>query len=742
MRTLRYSALGVATALLFAAYWFGARLEEQLGLPWLFEVRGAIEPPRDVVVVGLDDRSAAQLGLSSVPREWPRSLHGKLVDELVRRGASVIAFDLRFERPQSAVEDRAFAEAVARAGRVVLFERLLRIESSASSVSIEQQPLPILAEAALATAPFPLPQLPARVSQFWSFWQELGDAPTLPAIALQARAGLRSEAWSELLQRAGLTAVDGTTSNAGSAAMNLNELAHNLRLALVRDPLLASRLEHALADREQQAAASARVARQQQLMRTLVNLYLGPRSRYLNFYGPPGTIRTVPYSALTAEGADQAQTSDLDLTDATVFVGYSELAFPTKIDGFDTVFTRADGVQLSGVEIAATAFANLATGRSLRPTGPIATGLILLAFAATSAACTFLLSPLRAVAATIVITGAYVTAAQLAFDRAALWMPLAVPLLIELPLALLGGLVYQRRQFWETLKVFVPEEVARETAGHPGDPLSVRRTRFATCLVSDAEDYTALVERMKPADAAAFLNEYFDAVSPPLRRHAAAFVEFHADNVLSAWISDSPQPELCRQACLSALEVLAATDAFNARKAPLHLGIRIGLHAGEGFIGNVGADGRVAFRMVGDIVNTASRVEGLNKALRTRLLATEAVVAAVSGLLLRPLGRFRLKGKQAEIAIVEIVSTEAQASIAQITLCNRFAQALQAYQAQRWGEAVEHLRDLVEDYPGDGPSDFYLRLCMSQLNATRGTDDAIIIAADATSVAVFGTRAA
>ena len=98
------------------------------------------------------------------------------------------------------------------------------------------------------------------------------------------------------------------------------------------------------------------------------------------------------------------------------------------------------------------------------------------------------------------------------------------------------------------------------------------------------------------------------------------------------------------------------------RSAPLHLGVRIGLHAGLVFLGNMGAGGRFAFRVMGDIVNTASRIEGLNKYLGTRLLATEEVVAGVDGLLLRPLGDFRLKGKQGVASVFEIMALRDGAS--------------------------------------------------------------------------------
>jgi len=99
-------------------------LETRVGLYALFHLRGERPPPREVAIVAIDGQTGGKLGLSALPRDWPRSMHGKLVDELTRRGATAIVFDMDFRRSRGEQEDLAFARAVARANRVVLFEHL------------------------------------------------------------------------------------------------------------------------------------------------------------------------------------------------------------------------------------------------------------------------------------------------------------------------------------------------------------------------------------------------------------------------------------------------------------------------------------------------------------------------------------------------------------------------------------------------------------------------------------------
>ena len=104
----------------------GWALEENFGLSWLFKIRGPIEVPPEVIVIGIDRESSRDLGLDSDISKWPRSIHADLIDNLVRHGASVIVLDLTFTESRSLDEDGALAAAIARAKRVVLLEHIRR----------------------------------------------------------------------------------------------------------------------------------------------------------------------------------------------------------------------------------------------------------------------------------------------------------------------------------------------------------------------------------------------------------------------------------------------------------------------------------------------------------------------------------------------------------------------------------------------------------------------------------------
>src|SRR5512139_309132 len=101
---------------------FTLGMEEDIGLGLLFKLRGALQAPRDAVVISIDRESSEQLNVPDNPDKWPRSLHARLTEVLAREGARVVSFDLHFIEPRVARDDNAFAEAMKKARNIVLTE--------------------------------------------------------------------------------------------------------------------------------------------------------------------------------------------------------------------------------------------------------------------------------------------------------------------------------------------------------------------------------------------------------------------------------------------------------------------------------------------------------------------------------------------------------------------------------------------------------------------------------------------
>ena len=736
----------------------GLDLEEDVGLKWLFAIRGPIDPPAEVVVVSIDERAAKRLELPykssdwerclatarhPETRGWPRCLHARLIDDLVRRGTLVIAIDMDFSRPRSPPDyDAKLADAISKAGRVVLFERLEKIYPK----EVITSPIPALRDAAVGLGPFPLPKVPARVNQFWAFLTD-SDTPTLPAVALQVHALSLFEDFVAHVGRAGFRELDNLPKTRADvkSAEDVRRLMRMLHRAIRNDPQALQRLRKALAAESSKDLTDGH----RDVLNALLNLYDGDNDYHLNFYGPPGAVRTIP--ALTIlQGEDETNRNDeLDLSGKVVFVGVP-VSSPDQKDSHYTVFTGDDGIDLSGVEIAATAFANLLTDRTLRRLSNLTLIAVIVVFGGLVGVLAYMPRGVLGVASASGASALYFGSAQFLFARYDLWLPLTTPMLVELPSVLLLGMILHYQGAIRTIWTLVPDLIANRIMKHQ-EPSAITKKVYGICLSTDAEGFMTVSEKLDPTELQSLMNEYFEVLGEPIVRHKGKAPYFAADSMMCVWPAPGywqnvgaslvrllfrglsrqrlvPAPPLDRlhrfflrhlptekdirlQACLAALEIHKAVTLFNRRHQDRKLPTRIGLHAGDVVVGGVGGGGHAAYSLIGDSANVASRIEGLNKHLGTWILATEPVVADLDSFLMRRLGRFRLPGRVEPVTVFEVICLRESARDEQIDLCGCFDLALNAFETACWSKATELFAAILSVYPKDVPSKFFLTLC-------------------------------
>jgi adenylate cyclase len=369
---------------------------------------------------------------------------------------------------------------------------------------------------------------------------------------------------------------------------------------------------------------------------------------------------------------------------------------------------------LSGVEIMATAYANLLSQRTLVPSPLTRSALAVVAFGLIVGTLAYLLPATLAVPAVFALAALYAGVLQWRFNEADLWLPLATPLLVQVPLALLVGLLGQyllkrrkEEQMTRAIRYYLPESLVRDLAQRQVDPTTLNRVVFGTCLATDMSDFIALAESKSPNELAVFMNEYFDALAQSLKRHGVDVMEFRADMIMCAWIAPTRSPAVCRKGMEAAIEVSEIITRFAQQHGARHFTPRVGLQDGDVYVGHTGGGGHFLYSIVGDTANTAARLESLNKHLGTHVLAAESVVRDANGLLLRPLGSFRLRGKTDPTSIFEILGRHDYARANHIDLCSRFAEGLAAFQRKEWQRAASLFEAISKSYVDDGPSRFY-----------------------------------
>jgi len=724
------------SGLIFYLTPLGSSLEQHAGLDFFFKLRGVRPVPAEVVVVSIDKISAERLGLPDNPEKWPRSIHAQLIENLSEAGAAVIAFDLFFNEEREPAEDNALATAMTKTGNVVLCKYLMKdvaIDKSGNVIGNLHivkcvPPIPILAKAAHAVACFPLPKVPFKVMQYWAFSQAAGGMPTLPVVMSQSYfLKMADEELGRVLARASpdQTGKLAQGKKTGSNSQEIRDVVRAMRTVFAKDPALAPKM---LADLDN--LADPRLApEKKQLVASLIKMYQGPDSRYLNFYGPPRTIRTVPYyQVLQQNKVPSVSRNPLDFKNKAVFVGVSEnIESEKKNDGYITTFSKSGGIGISGVEIAATAFANLLEDNAISPLRFQASlAIILLWGIVVGTLCRFFVTD-KAVVSVTGIAVLYGGVAYYQFAQQSAWYPVIIPLFFQVPVAGIATLIWnyvesnrERQHIKRAFTYYLPNEVVEQLSVDAGHIKADSKLVYGTCLCTDAKDYTSISEIMEPAELSSFMNRYYEIIFEPIKNHGGVVSNVIGDSMLSLWVTMNADQASYGEAAAAALDIVNAVNRYRP-PANIKLFTRIGVHTGHIVLGNIGAFDHYEYRPVGDIVNTTSRIEGLNKFLGTRILVSEEMHEHLEGFLTRRIGKFLLVGKSKPIVVYELMGRLAESDLRQERRCTFFSEAYGAFRNQAWGEAIQGFNELIATFGDDGPSLFYRRLC--QQYKTRHFED-------------------
>ncbi len=697
---------------------YGRDLENEIGLSWLFNARGAVAPPDSVLVVSIDEVSAHMLNQPSRLRDWDRTLHGELVQILTERGAEAIIFDVFFYESRPVLGDEGFAQDMRESGRVVLAQQIEQVRNEQAETvmtgDLLRSPTRELRDAAFGLAPFPLPKVRNRFDQYWAFYDSVTYPATLPIVALQVQllSQLGYGEYLRLLRDLQLNVADELPDQLGDPA-DLRDMMTVLRAELKSDPAAVNDIKDRFASYEGHVSLpdSAR-----QVFPALLDAYAGADRYFLNFYGPAGTIPTVSYSSFWDNGEQAPDAMLQDLRGKVIIIGGTAQTSISQADGFYTVYS-AGGDDVAGVEIAATAYANLLNERWIVPASVFANLLVVLLFGVVIAYQADRLSGVWVIPATVATGAAYFGIATLLFASAAIWVSVVIPVAIQVPLVLISGYLLRflrarkdRDRFSKTLRLYVPERVAREyDLGH--EPQDVPEVVYGICMSTDVQGYTTLAERIPEAEVADLTRQYFTLLGDCVARNHGEMLEVRGDGMNAVWAAVQPAPILNMRACMAACEIQHAVRQFNEAHRGGQMPTRIGLHAGRVALGNVGGGGRLSYSIFGDSINTAARIQELNKDIRTYVLASEPVVRDLDDWLVRRVCDFQPKGKHEIIRIYEIVGPSTDTDDKQHQLCKKFTEAFEHLEQGDYPRAAELLATTLTIDVNDGPALFHLSRC-------------------------------
>ncbi|MDE3117489.1 MAG: adenylate/guanylate cyclase domain-containing protein [Nitrospirota bacterium] len=269
-------------------------------------------------------------------------------------------------------------------------------------------------------------------------------------------------------------------------------------------------------------------------------------------------------------------------------------------------------------------------------------------------------------------------------------------------------------------------------------------TRTMTVLFSDLRGFTTLSHKLEPQALVALLNEYMTAMTDIVFRHDGVLDKYIGDAIMAFWNAPMEQPDHATRACHAALDMIARLRELNAdweRRGVQRLDLGIGINTGPMVVGNMGSRDRLAYTVMGDAVNVASRLEGLSKEYGTQLVIGEATKAEAGQVFAyRFLDVVAVKGRTEPLAVYEVLGRADDLDRTRAAFMASYEQGIALYRSRRWAEAAALFEALHAEAPEDGPSSLYLRRSRALLAAPPARDLGRGLRGPAKVSAVSGTR--
>jgi len=403
------------------------------------------------------------------------------------------------------------------------------------------------------------------------------------------------------------------------------------------------------------------------------------------------------------------------LRDRIVLVGTAALSIK---DNFATPFSTGWGGEAALMGIALHAFVSdqlirLANGESRNPVPlpRLADHVAIWAAAMAGAVLALLVSRVLVVLLALLLGFGLVGGATAwGFGDAGLLLP-GVPVALAWVLSAAGcnfvmhsvGL-RERNQLRRSFESYLDPRIISEMMQGDTLPSFGGAHREITAIFTDIADFTTTAETMDAATVAGLLGEYFGVLSDVVVQNGGLVNDFIGDGLLVLFGAPMDQPDHADRAVATALAMDEAAQRFNAGVTTRGIKwghTRIGVHTGLALVGNIGTRGKLKYGALGDTLNTASRVEGLNKYIGSRVAVTGETAAQCRRQQFRPVGDIIVKGRKNAMPVLAPVSPADPPA-----LLARYAEAYAAL-SQEKTEAAELFAALHRDFPADAPAAFH-----------------------------------
>ncbi len=434
-------------------------------------------------------------------------------------------------------------------------------------------------------------------------------------------------------------------------------------------------------------------------------------SMYVNFFGPPFSFSRLSFVDVYNNNFDPGMVKN-----KIVLIG--EMGATGLHDVEYTPVSR--GVEMPGVEIHANTIQTLLSGRFLEPQNPNKQ-LLSIAIVILCSTALFIFAPIW-VSSIVLILGTFlfIVSSILAFENGILVSMFYIPLsyLLTYIISIIYKYVVEssrKRYIKQAFSRYVSSALVDQIMKDPEILKLGGSRKEITILFSDIQGFTSLSEKMPPEELVSMLNQYLTQMTNIVFEQGGTLDKYVGDAIMAFWGAPLEDLDHAYHACVTALTMQREMEKIRARfreELNIELFMRVGLNTGEVIVGNVGSHIRFNYTVIGDHVNLASRLEGVNKQYHTYIMASENTYEKTKDRFeFRKLDIIRVKGKREPVAIFELLCEKGKLSDKERKKLDLFQKGFNLYHEQKWDLARAVFQEILTGYPEDGPSKTYIERC-------------------------------
>jgi adenylate cyclase len=295
-------------------------------------------------------------------------------------------------------------------------------------------------------------------------------------------------------------------------------------------------------------------------------------------------------------------------------------------------------------------------------------------------------------------------------------LAMAAALIIRETLAIIRS-EHEKQFIRKAFSTYVSGDVVKEIISDPSRLQLGGVKRHISAVFTDVQGFSTISEKLGPEELVHLLNHYLGAMSDVILSERGTIDKYEGDAIIAFFGAPLTLDDHARRACVSALAMKRIEAELNAairrdQLSPSPLLTRIGVNTGSMVAGNMGTKNKMNYTIMGNAVNLAARLEGVNKQYGTWILASETTVRETGDLLLaRKLDRVRVVGIKTPVRLYELLETRENAGPAQIKLVEVFHQALDLFEARDWKQAAGAFKEVLSLRAEDSPAQKYLDRC-------------------------------